>query len=471
MKIFHRLFLSHLIIALVAVIVASGFTGYRILSQTRIWMMEQLMAYGRETAALLKDRDWNSQEMRDLQTTFNNLERRQETNVWLVDREGLIRLSSAAAERSEHGPSRLPVEAWNQLLEGEPTSIDRPGRPGRGFPPAVAVPVLKDGKVAGAVVLSPVMAGGRWRGLTPWAFLLYGGLLAALVVGPVSYAAARRIARPISMVGAAGRRVARGDFTARVDWRSPDEVGDLASGFNEMAAELGRLEAARKELMAHVSHELKGPLARISGYMEAIHDGIGGEAARAEHFAIVRQEVGRLTRLINDLLDVSRLEAGRLKLHPIPCDLGPYLNRAVAVFEGPAQASQVRLIHEIPANLPIVLCEPERVEQVMVNLLQNALAHTPAGGTIRVSTRVDQRWLSVSVADTGSGIPPEELGQIWERFHKIDRARTLDKSGSGLGLTIVRQLTELQGGEVWVESTVGQGSLFGYRLPLAIPET
>ncbi|MFZ5824561.1 MAG: HAMP domain-containing sensor histidine kinase [Bacillota bacterium] len=481
MRIFHRLFATHLLIAVLALVISSGYAGYKVWSAFRQVVDEQLMDYGRILAALLADRDWNSPEMRQLQETIDAVERGQSVHIWLVDREGLIRMASSAATPSRG--KRVAPETVNEVLKGEPVILGPGVQPGiRSTPerptppplrrPTVAVPVVQAGEVKGAVFLVPASLGTRdkMREGQPLLFFLTGAAIAAGIVAAISYYVSQRIARPITLVSEAGRQVARGDFTARVDWRSPDEVGALARGFNEMAAELGRLEGARKELLAHVSHELKGPLTRISGYIEAIHDGIGGEAGRREHFAIVRQEVGRLTRLVNDLLDVSRLEAGRLKLHPIPCDLAPYLTRAAAVFESPAAAAGVALVATIPSVLPVVEVEPERVEQVLVNLLQNGLAHTPPGGTVAVRALVEGERITVTVTDTGPGIPPEELPLVWERFHKVDRARTPDKSGSGLGLTIARQLVELQGGRVWVESTVGQGSTFGFQFPLATPE-
>lgn len=493
MRIFHRLFATHLLIAVLALVISSGYTGYKVWSSFRQVLSAQLLDYGQVLAGLLVERDWNSPEMRQLQATFDAVERGQSAHIWLVDREGLIRMASAAVTTSRG--ERVPADTVQEVLKGEPVILgppvghpspriglsqfrsERSGTP-RELPvfrrPAVAVPVVKDGEVKGAVFLIPatlLSTRNRLQEGQPLLFFLTGAAIAAGVVAAISYYVSQRIARPISLVSEAGRKVARSDFSARVDWDSPDEVGQLARGFNEMAAELGRLEVARKELMAHVSHELKGPLARVAGYMEAIHDGLGGEEGRREHFVIVRQEVSRLTRLVNDLLDVSRLEAGRLKLHPIPCDLAPYLTRALAVFESPAANAKIALDAQIPSVLPIVRCEPERVEQVLVNLLQNALAHTPPDGSVQVRARVHDQHLVVTVADTGPGIAPAELSLVWEQFHKSDRARTLDKSGSGLGLTIARQLVELQGGTVWVESTLGQGSLFGFRFPIATPET
>jgi len=467
MRIFHRLFLTHLLVAFLALMISSGYVGLRVFTAARQTLFAQLTDYGQVIASLLEQQEWGSEQTREMQETIDLVERGQSAHIWLVDREGLVRMASSSAETAEG--RRLPPELYQEVLKGEEAvTLWHTFRN-----QAVAVPVVRDGEVLGAVILRPAPLGGpdRHGDAEPLRFLLYGALFAVVVVAGVSYYLSQRIARPISLVRQAGQQVARGDFSARVDWRTRDEVGELVTGFNEMATELGRLESARKELLTQVSHELKGPLARISGYLEAIHDGIGGQEGRQQHFQVVRQEVGRLTRMVGDLLDISRLEAGRLRLHPIPCDITPYLSRAIAVFDGPARAAQVTLQTVLLENPPIVLCEPERVEQVLVNLLQNALSYTPAGGSITITSAADSDYIAIYVRDTGPGIPPEEQELIWDRFHKIDRARTPNRNGSGLGLTIAKQLIELQGGRVWVESTPGQGSLFGFTLPIATPET
>lgn len=467
MTLFRKLFITYLLVSMLALVISGGFAGYMAWQAARKSQVDQLAAYGRELAGRLENSRWTPEDLRVIQVTVDLLDRTRQARVWLADREGLVQLASASALPSRG--RRLLAEDMQEILRGQAVirQLRPPGGPTR---PVVAVPILRGGQVQGAVFLSAPLEEVPEVRSSINLFLLYGSVLSALVLAAISYYISQRVARPVAAVSSAARRLAQGDFTSRVEWRSEDEVGRLADAFNEMAADLERLERTRKELMANVSHELKGPLARIAGYLEAIADGIGGPEARQHHFEIVRREVGRLTRLVNDLLDFSRLEGGRLKLHLIPCDLSPYLARAAEVFAAPARAAGVTLAVQIPGVLPIVQCEPERVEQAVANLLENALAFTPAGGTITLTARAEPGALLVEVQDTGPGIPPADLERIWERFYKQDRARTPGQSGFGLGLAIVRQLVELQGGQVLARSEPGAGACLGFRLPLADPE-
>lgn len=467
MTLFRKLFFTYLLVAILALVISGGVSGYLVLSAIGRSQSRQLEMYGQQMAAILRDREWTPADLQRVQSTADTLEKGQSAHIWLVDRDGLIQMASETATPAQGG--RLTMAEMDEVLAGRSVTVRTRMRPPAGGP-TLAVPVYRGGEVVGAVLLSQSAAGLRQARAGMLDVILYGTLTAAAVVAAISYYISQRVSRPVAEISQAARRLAQGEFGARVAWRSRDELGGLATAFNEMAAELETLERSRKDLMATVSHELKGPLTRIAGYLEAINDGIGGAEARQQHFAIVRREVGRLTRLVNDLLDVSRLEAGRLKLHPIPCDLAPYLIRAMEVFQASAAAAGVSLVVQIPPILPIVECEPERMEQVLANLVENALAFTPPQGVVKVTAAVEQEWLVVTVTDTGPGIPPEELERVWEQFYKRDRARTPDRRGFGLGLTIVKQLTELQGGQVFAHSTLGEQTCFGLKLPLAQPK-
>jgi signal transduction histidine kinase len=467
LKLFHKLFVTYLFVALLALLISGAFAGYMIYSSSGTAQAKQLQGYGEVLADRMMDQEWNPDLLSRVKATIERLDHFQSANIWLIDRDGVVRLSSNSI--LVHPSQRLTSEALSQALSGSTYVRLLPSRP-RGRVPAVVVPVRSNNMVVGAVLLLPTMETIRTVRFDILQFILYGALVATVVVALLSYFVSSRISRSAAAVSAAAERLARGDFSSRVETTSNDEIGRLAQTFNQMAQELDRLEINRKELMANVSHELKGPLARIAGYLEAIHDGMGDEEARRQHFAIVRRETGRLTRLVNDLLDYSRLEAGRLQLHPIPCDLAPYLIRAAEVFQAPAATSGVSLQILVPHTLPLVLVEPERIEQVVVNLLENGLSFTGRGGELRLTAQEQDGWLTIAVIDQGPGIAQTELPHVWERFYKVDPARTPGRRGFGLGLTIVKQLVELHGGEVFVTSNVGTGSCFGFRVPLAKPE-
>lgn len=464
MTIFRKLFATYLLVVVLALIISGGFAGYMVWKAAGETQFHQMETYGQQLAAMLQDRAWDGAGMGEFRSSAEFLDRGGTAHIWLLDAAGVVQFASSGV-RADVG-QRKPVER----------RFSFPGRPGVAWTqphptafggPAALVPVTRNGEPVGTVVLKPGLTRVRQARHTITRFIAVGSLVAALLLGIVSFILSQRLARPVEKVSAAVRQVARGDFSSRVDWHSEDEVGRLAIAFNDMAAQLELLESNRKELMTTVSHELKGPLARVAGYLEAIEDGVGGEAAREQHFAIVKREVGRLTRLVNDLLDYSRLEVGKLKLHPFPCDLAPCLARAAQVFAPAAEAQGVALVIQVPHSLPVVDAEPERIEQVVANLLENALSFTPRGGRVTLAASVVEGALEVTVDDTGPGMTPDELSRVFERFYKQDQARTPGRRGFGLGLTIVRQLVELHGGSVIAESEAGKGSRFGFWLPLA----
>jgi len=468
MSIFRKLWLTYLLVVVLTLVNSGAFAGYLVYASSGRLQEQQLQAQGRKLAAILQENGWTDAALKSFQAAAEVLDSGNTAHVWLVDKTGTVKAASQSV-RSRVGQPAEDLPPGIRPTRQRPSGDAVRAVPAQG--PVAVVPITRSGQIEGAVVLRPVNRSVLHPQISIMRFILWGALASAIVLAVISFFLSQRLSRPVARVSAAARRLAQGDFSSRVEWNAKDEMGRLAEAFNEMATELDSLETARKDLMANVSHELKGPLARISGYLEAIEDGVGGEEARAQHFGIVRREVGRLTRLVNDLLDYSRLEAKRLKLHPFPCDLAPSLVRAAQVFVAPAAAAGVTLEVQIPATLPIVSCEPERVEQILANLLENALSFTPSGGQVTVSATGQEGLLEVQVADTGPGVEPGELEQIFERFYKRDPARTpQSRGGFGLGLTIVKQLVELHGGTVFATSELGRGSRFGFRLPIARPE-
>jgi signal transduction histidine kinase len=296
--------------------------------------------------------------------------------------------------------------------------------------------------------------------------LLKAGIAAILAAGAVSWLVSQQVTRPLRQVAAASHHIAEGHFEQRIPQRRKDELGELIGSFNHMAARLAETETMRQQLIADVSHELKTPLASIKGYMEGLQDGV--IAATPETFEIIHHEADRLQRLVYDLQELSRVEAGAFHLDRHPADLGPVVS-AVAARLSPQYADKnVTLVSDPPSALPKVLADQDRVEQVLTNLLGNALQYTPTGGCVKVSLTPIDSMLRVSVQDTGLGLTSEDLTRIFQRFYRVDKSRSRRSGGSGIGLTIARHLVEAHGGQIWVESPgPGQGSTFYFMLPLA----
>lgn len=277
----------------------------------------------------------------------------------------------------------------------------------------------------------------------------------------------RQITAPMRRLTQAAKQIATGNLAQRVHETSKDEIGELASAFNAMAEALHRNEQARQQLLAGIAHELRSPLAVIQGNLEAMVDGV--VEVTPERLASLHQESLLLARLITDLRDLSLAEAGQLELRRTPTDPQPLLEEVVANFASQAQAKGLQLHLELPQNLPQIMADPDRARQVLRNLLANALRYTPAGGSITLTARHNGGGqVTFTVADTGSGIAPEDLPHIFNHFYRADPSRQRASGGSGVGLAVVKQLVEAHGGRVWAQSEPGKGSVFSFTLPVAV---
>lgn len=284
------------------------------------------------------------------------------------------------------------------------------------------------------------------------------GVVIVVVLVVVIGRAVRRTAAPIGDVMEAANRVASGDYAVRVDTRSSGEVGQLVTSFNEMAARLQANEAQRRTLLADVAHELRTPLAVIRGNIEGMLDGV--YPRDDEHLGPVLDETTVMARLLDDLRTLSLAEAGALRLHREPTDVGTLVDDVVSAFAPRAAARGVTLTGSV-ADLPELDIDPVRVREVLENLVANAVRYTPGGGAVGIAAGRNGRGATFSVADTGPGIPPETLPHVFDRFWK-----TADSGGSGLGLAIAKSLVEAHGGEIRAESLPGSGTTMRFTLPV-----
>ena len=325
-----------------------------------------------------------------------------------------------------------------------------------------------DGARVGTLYLDPVTG----QDLAGVAFLaavnrsvLFGALLAGLAAAVITLPLASRILRPVERLTAAAQQMERGDLTVRVPVASEDEIGQLAHAFNSMAGSLAQQEQFRRNLVSDVAHELRTPLTNLRGYLEAARDGLlAPDVALVDN---LYEETMLLSRLVADLQDLAQAEAGQLKLVRQPAALPGIIEQAVAMLRPQADARGVHLSADLPTDLPQVDVDPERVGQVLRNLLNNAIAHTPADGLLTVTARAGEREVAISVRDTGAGIAPEHLPYVFERFYRADKARNRQTGGAGLGLAIARQLVVAHGGTITVDSEPGRGSTFTFTLPVA----
>lgn len=297
--------------------------------------------------------------------------------------------------------------------------------------------------------------------------LTWAGLAALLAALLVSWLISRRLSAPIRAMTVASQRISEGNYDERVPPGGLDEIGLLAESFNRMAGKLAQTEALRRQLIGDVAHELRTPLTTIKGSLEGLADGI--LPATPETFEQLGQEADHLSRLVDDLQELSRVEAGAYRLDLAPLRMQDVVETARRRLTRSFEAKDVALTVELPPEPLLVLADADRIGQVLINLLNNALQYTPAGGQVTVRLEADAGQVRLSVKDTGVGIPAEHLARIFDRFYRVDQSRSRRTGGgAGIGLTIARHLVEAHGGRIWAESEgEGCGSRFVFVLPLA----
>jgi len=436
--------------------------------QSYVEMGSQL--YGARVARSLGDYYSRTGGWRGVSDLLEGLRRTAEDRLVLADTTGVV-VADTGGEWTGQPSSKLALPAATAVVvDGRPVGqlyvagAQPPGgRMGRGFGMMGRGPWWSTSDVTGGQpAASPEERFSSAVTRSLWLSALTAGALALALGGLLSW----QIVRPLRWLTQGARRVAAGELHHRVKVGSRDEVGQLAAAFNGMAEALERDEQARRNLLADVAHELRTPLAVIEGTADAILDGIFEPTP--ERIQAIKEEAALLAQTVADLRDLSLAEAGHLTLERVPTDPADLATRAARGAEAVAGPRGIALDLEVEPDLPTVLVDPSRVHQVLSNLLANAVRHTSSGGRVALGVRrhAEPPGVLFAVADTGEGIPPEDLPHVFERFYRVDRSRSRRSGGSGLGLSIARQLVEAHGGHIWADSQPGQGSRFSFVLPI-----
>lgn len=299
--------------------------------------------------------------------------------------------------------------------------------------------------------------------------LLVGSGLALVLSLLLSYAISRSVAQPLQRMATAATAIAQGDYDQQVPMAGPQEVRAVARDFNQMAQQVKVTQQAQRDFLANVSHDLKTPLTSIRGWSQAISDEtLNDEAAVRQASQIIEDEATRMTRMVQQLLDLAKLDSGQVELRREPVDMAVLLHEIRNRFALRAEQNEVLLA--VSADPPLhAHIDYDRTMQIFANLVDNALEHTPHGGQIELVAERQPTAISVRVRDSGAGIPEDELARIFERFYQVDksRVRSAENRGTGLGLSIVAQLVQAHDGQLDVSSTIGVGTTFTVQLPAA----
>jgi two-component system sensor histidine kinase BaeS len=293
-------------------------------------------------------------------------------------------------------------------------------------------------------------------------------VVAALAALALSFFLARQLTSPIRELTAATKAMAGGELNQQVQVRSRDEIGELGRSFNQMSADLARASQSRKQMTADLAHDLRTPLTILRGYTEGLKD--GRLQGSSKLYSVMHSEVEHLQHLVEDLRTLSLADAGEIRLNRRAVDPAAVLERTALAYFVQAEQQKVTLRVDASEGLPSIFVDTDRLTQVLNNLVSNALRYTPPNGTITLAAEAKEQAVFLKVSDTGSGIAPEDLPFVFDRFYRVDKSRQRmegDSASSGLGLAIAKAIVETHGGEIKVASTLGQGTTFTIRFSVA----
>lgn len=313
-------------------------------------------------------------------------------------------------------------------------------------------PMMKDEVYHGSIVVMTPEAGVRDQVSSVFFIIWISSLLALIAsIFMIYYFAQQILIRPLYELNSVADKMSKGDFSQRALVTSDDEIGNLANSFNHMAESIEHTDQNRQDFISNISHELRSPITSIRGFIAGILDGVIPKDKENYYLNVVYEEINRLTRLINDLLDLSAMESGRFSMDVTEVDLNEIIRLSIVKFEPKINEKKLKVDISLDAEKQFVAADRDRLIQVVTNLLDNAVKHSPTEGHVEVSTRVKGKKVTVSIYNDGTPISEQDSKNIWSRFYKADRSRT-QKESTGLGLPIVRNILTQLGENVWVEN-------------------
>ncbi len=383
-----------------------------------------------------------------------------------VDIESKIYL--ATSDISVARGSKLNTKEFDKVFEGETTTSQ--GNVGGIFKEkvlTVAQPVYVNGTIIGAVLLSSSMPELQKSAQEMFRISLVCLLISSAFAFVLIFVFSRSISKPLRQMNEAAKIIASGDFEKRIEISSVDEVGQLAESFNFMADSLSEQDKLRRIFIGNISHDLRSPLTSIRGFLQAILDGTISAEKQEHYLKIVMDETERLSKLTHDIIDLNNIQTADVELDKTVFDINELIRKTVMLFENVALSKKLAVSINLASEHTFVLADSEKVQRVIYNLIDNAIKFSHESGVIVIETTENQKKVLISVKDNGIGIKPEEEKYIFDRFYKADVSRGQDKSGSGLGLSIVWAFVKAHGENITVKTEEGKGSEFVFTLPIA----
>ena len=375
-----------------------------------------------------------------------------DSEILVLDERNMVFLVSQE-ELSDWIFKEFPSDNLEKLSDGNVREISRLAGPDGATEYFVYVsPMMKDGVYRGSVVVMTPEAAVRDQVSGVFLIIWVSSLLALIAsIFMIYYFAQQILIKPLYELNGVADKMSKGDFSQRALVTSDDEIGNLANSFNHMAESIEHTDQNRQDFISNISHELRSPITSIRGFIAGILDGVIPKDKENYYLNVVYQEINRLTRLINDLLDLSAMESGRFSMDITEVDLNEIIRLSIVKFETKINEKKLKVDISLDAEQQLVAGDRDRLIQVVTNLLDNAVKHSPPEGHVEVSTRVKGKKVTVAIYNDGTPISEADSKNIWSRFYKADRSRT-QKESTGLGLPIVRNILTQLGENVWVEN-------------------
>ena len=397
-----------------------------------------------------------------------------EATVFITDASGQPYVCSCDLYMDEgscmHTQAQLPANVVESAMAGEYYAVDTLGGLYNSPYYVCGVPLNDtEGNAVGAVFASSPAASLKAMFNQFFRIFLFSACIPIILMFFAVYAMTLRLTRPLRLMSEAARSMAKGDFSKRIPVESDDEMGELCIAFNQMTNSLVQLESMRRSFVANVSHELKTPMTSIGGFIDGILDGTIPPERQDYYLKLVSDEVKRLSRLVGAMLSMAKLESGEMKVNKTGFNLSEVVRTIVISFEQRIEAKEIRIEGLEEMEEVRIFADRDLIHQVVYNLVDNAVKFTDVKGRIRLSVEKFEEGVRLRIRNSGEGIAPKDLPHVFDRFFKTDKSRSADKSGTGLGLYLVKTIADIHGGGVTVRSTVGEFTEFEVRLPSGEP--
>ncbi|WP_242859320.1 sensor histidine kinase [Caloramator mitchellensis] len=398
-----------------------------------------------------------------LQSQLTVIDKLLNARIWVVDKYGYVYGYSGDSKGYE---KQITSKEFDEVINGSITIKRESFREVFSEPMlTIGVPIFVDGSVLSAVFLHAPLSEIQYALKKVYLVIWIAGFFATIIsLFIIYYISERILIKPLSKINETAKAISKGEFEQRVDIKSDDEIGTLASSFNYMADTLKNLENMRRSFIADVSHELRSPMTSINGFISGMIDGTIPHDKWLKYLEVVHDEIKRLIRLINDLLDLASMESGELSLRIGTFDMNELIRQRVIKFEDKINKKKIEVSVILYDKKIKVKGDRDRIDQVLTNLMDNAIKFVNEGGKIEVKTEIKDDRVLVSVFNNGPPIPKDDIKYIWDRFHKGDKSRTKG-GGTGLGLSIARQIINRHNQTIWVESGE-KGTKFTFTLEI-----